>query len=214
MRLIVIRHGETSYNVEDRLTGQSDISLSSLGEQQALAVASYLSTEQLDVIVSSDLQRARATATAVAQHHGLTVQEDPLLRELSLGTWEGRTMAEVWLSEPDQVERWIADPSIYAPEGGETLLEFHDRIVCALDRWYALCPDATVVWVTHAGVIGVLICHVLEIDLERRWQFHHDNASVTELSIVGSRISLVRLNETAFLREKSRQETQKTNDPS
>lgn len=199
MRLIVIRHGETPYNVEDRLTGQSDIPLSSLGEQQAFALATYLSTEQLDVIVSSDLQRARATAIAVAQHHESTLQEDPLLRELSLGQWEGRTMAEIEASEPDLVRCRLADPFTYAPEGGETLLQFRDRIARALENWYTYHPDSTVVWVTHAGVIGVLICHVLEIDLKRRWQFHHDNASVTELSVVGPRISLVRLNETAFL---------------
>jgi probable phosphoglycerate mutase len=199
VRLIVIRHGETPYNVEDRLTGQSDIPLSNLGEQQAFAVAAYLSTEQLDVIVSSDLQRARATAMAVAQYHELTLQEDPLLRELSLGQWEGRTMAEIEASEPDLVQRRLADPFTSAPEGGETLLQFRDRIARALENWYRYHPESTVVWVTHAGVIGVLICHVLEIDLKRRWQFHHDNASVTELSVVGPRISLVRLNETAFL---------------
>jgi broad specificity phosphatase PhoE len=136
---------------------------------------------------------------AVAQYHEATLQEDPLLRELSLGQWEGRTMAELEASEPDLVRRRLADPLTYAPKGGETLLQFRDRIARALENWYRYYPDGTVVWVTHAGVIGVLICHVLEIDLKRRWQFHHHNASVTELSIVGPRISLVRLNETAFL---------------
>jgi probable phosphoglycerate mutase len=201
VRLIVIRHGETLYNAEHRLTGQSDIPLSGLGEQQALAVAAYLSTEQINVIVSSDLQRARATAIAVARYHELTLQEDPRLRELSLGQWEGQTMEQIEASEPDLVRRRLADPFTIAPEGGETLLPFRDRIARALENWYRSHPDGTVVWVTHAGVIGVLICHVLEMDLKRRWQFHHDNASVTELSIVGPRISLVRLNETAFLRQ-------------
>jgi broad specificity phosphatase PhoE len=201
VRLIVIRHGETTYNVEDRLTGQSDIPLSSLGEQQANAVAAYLATEKLDVIVSSDLQRARRTAEAIAHYHGLTVEQDSLLREWSLGTWEGRTMAEIRVSEPDLVQRRIADPFTYVPEGGETLQQFHDRVVLALERWTTRYPDSTVVWVAHAGIIGVLICHVLEIDLRRRWQFRHDNASVTELNIIGSRVTLVRLNETAFLGE-------------
>src|SRR5204862_304463 len=134
------------------LTGQSDIPLSSLGEQQAFALATYLSTEQLDVIVSSDLQRARATAIAVAQHHESTLQEDPLLRELSLGQWEGRTMAEIEASEPDLVRCRLAHPFTYAAEGGETLLQFRDRIARALENWYTYHPDSTVVWLTHAGV--------------------------------------------------------------
>ena len=77
MRLIVVRHGETLYNLEDRLTGQSDIPLSSLGERQATLVGTFLATEQVDVVVSSDLQRARKTAMAIAAHHDLLVEEDP-----------------------------------------------------------------------------------------------------------------------------------------
>jgi probable phosphoglycerate mutase len=201
VRLIVVRHGETFNNVEDRFTGQSDVPLSPIGERQALAVGAYLATDRLDAIVSSDLQRARLTAQAIAKYHQLAVEEDPQLRELSLGQWEGRTPAEVQAAEPDALMRWRADPSTSAPAGGETLLQFRDRIVSSLDRWYERYPDGTVLWVAHAGLIGVLICHLLGVDLNRRWQFHHDNASVTELLIRPPRVSLVRLNETAFLRQ-------------
>jgi probable phosphoglycerate mutase len=201
VRLIVVRHGETFNNIEDRFTGQSDVSLSPLGERQALAVGAYLATDHLDAIVSSDLQRARLTAQAIAKYHPLSVVEDPQLRELSLGQWEGKTPAEVQAVEPDALLRWRADPSTSAPVGGETLIQFRDRIARGLDHWYSRYPDGTVLWVAHAGLIGVLVCHLLEIDLNRRWQFHHDNASVTELLIRPPRVSLVRLNETAFLRE-------------
>jgi len=201
VRLIVVRHGETFNNVEDRFTGQSDVPLSPSGEKQALAVAAYLATDRLDAIVSSDLQRARLTAQAIAKYHQLSVEEDPQLRELSLGQWEGRTPAEVQEVEPDALMRWRADPSTSAPAGGETLIQFRDRITRGLDHWYSLYPDGTVLWVAHAGLIGVLVCHLLGIDLNRRWQFHHDNASVTELLIRPPRVSLVRLNETAFLRQ-------------
>lgn len=201
MRLIVVRHGETFNNAEDRFTGQSDVPLSPLGERQALAVGAYLATDRFDAIVSSDLQRARLTARAIAKYHQLSVEEDPQLRELSLGQWEGRTPAEVQAVEADALMRWRADPSTSAPAGGETLIQFRDRIASALDHWHSRYPDGTVLWVAHAGLIGVLVCHLLGIDLNRRWQFHHDNASVTELLIRPSRVSLVRLNETAFLRQ-------------
>lgn len=201
MRLIVARHGETFNNVEDRFTGQSDVPLSPIGERQALALGAYLAGDHLDVIVSSDLQRARITARAIARYHDLPVEEDPRLRELSLGKWEGMTPTEVQVNEPDALLRWRADPSSSAPAGGETLIQFRARIVDALDNWYGRYPDGTVLWVAHAGLIGVLVCHMLGIDLNRRWQFHHDNASVTELRINGPRVSLVRLNETAFLRQ-------------
>jgi probable phosphoglycerate mutase len=199
VRLIVIRHGETTYNSEDRLTGQADIALSPLGEQQASAVGAYLATEHIDLIVSSDLQRARKTAQAIAHYHALAVQEDPLLRELSLGNWEGRIMAEIRVTEPDLVQRRLADPFTYAPEGGETLQQFSDRVARALKHWSTHYPASTVVWVAHAGVIGTLICLALELNPQRRWQFRHDNASVTELNITPGRVTIQRLNETAFL---------------
>ena len=200
MRLIVVRHAETSCNVEGRFTGQTDSPLSLLGEQQILLLGKYLATEQLDVIVSSDLQRARTTAQAIARHHGLAVQEDADLREISLGTWEGRMFSEVYECEADLVALWKADPLTYAPQGGETLVQLHERIVRALERWYTRFPDATVVWVTHGSFIGVLICHMLNIDIQRRGQFRRNNASISEFVFVdGNLVKLVRLNETAFL---------------
>lgn len=199
MRLIIIRHGETLYNIDHRLTGQDETPLSVTGEQQALAVGNYLATESLDCIVSSDLQRAYKTAQAIAQHHGLSVEKDPLLREHSLGVWQGKTMTEVQASDPETYRLWREDPLQYAPGGGETLAQFRDRIAQAFQYWFERYPDGTVVWVAHAGVVGTTICLLLEIDPTRRWQFHHDNASVTELRIAQSRASLVRLNETAFL---------------
>ena len=67
-------------------------------------------------------------------------------------------------------------------------------------RWQTEYPDASVLWVTHGGLIGVLLCHVLGIDLKRRWQFSHDNASISELRLRGDRLIIVRLNETAHIR--------------
>jgi broad specificity phosphatase PhoE len=199
VRLIVVRHGETSYNVEDRLTGQADIPLSPLGEQQALRVGAYLASEKLDGIVSSDLQRARNTAFAIAAHHGLAVEEDPDIREIALGNWEGMLFSEIMALEPELVANWRANASLFAPTGGETLIQLRTRIVCALDRWYTRYPDGNVVWVAHGGTIGVLICHLLDIDINRRRQFHLDNASVSEFIYESERIRIMRLNETAFL---------------
>ncbi len=199
MRLIVVRHGETLYNMEDRLTGQADIPLSPLGERQAERVGTYLADEKLDGIVSSDLQRARVTALAIAAYHGLTVQQDPDIREIALGSWEGLLSSEVALLEPELMAKWQADSSLFAPVGGETLTQLHVRIVRALDRWSTRYPNGTVVWVAHGGLIGVLICHLLDMDIKRRRQFHLDNASVSEFRLEPERTRIFRLNETAFL---------------
>ena len=95
MRLIVVRHGRTPFNVEGRFTGQLDIPLDELGERQAEALGRRLSETRLDAVVSSDLGRARATAQAIAYHHSLPVEgrggEDVDLGGSALGRWEGST---------------------------------------------------------------------------------------------------------------------------
>ena len=200
MRLIVVRHGETFYNAQRRLTGQSDVPLTPLGERQAAALGDCLATEHVDVVVTSDLERARVTARSIAGNHGLDLQEDIDLRELAFGEWEGYTYDEVLARDANRASLWRADPCVYAPPGGETVAQLRDRCARALKRWQTLYPEASVLWVTHGGLIGVLLCHVLGIDLKRRWQFRHDNASISEMLFRGEHVTIVRLNETAHIR--------------
>ena len=200
MRLIVVRHGETQYNIQNRITGQSDVPLSPLGERQAERVGAYLATKKIDIIVSSDLQRARATAQAIARSHAIAIQEDADLREIAMGEWEGHNSAEITALFAEAQIKWRADATHYAISGGgENLTQVHTRIVRVVERWYTQYPDATVVWVTHGGFIGLLACHLLGLAISRRWQFRHDNASITEFWIQPERVIMVHLNETAHL---------------
>ncbi len=201
MRLIVVRHGETLYNAQSRVTGQSDIPLSALGERQAAALGKRLAAEPLAAIAASDLQRARDTAQAIARYHELPVQEDADLREISFGVWEGAIYDEIVARDADLVQRWLSDPTIYAPPGGETVIQLRDRVVRALERWQTRCPETTILWAVHGGVIEVLLCHLLGVDLKLRWQFRHENASITEIDLGHKDTRVVRLNETAHLDE-------------
>lgn len=200
MRLIIVRHGETLYNEQDRITGQSDVPLNSLGELQAAALGGCLATEQLDAIVTSDLERTRVTARAIAHKHGIPIQEDIDLRELAFGEWEGCIFNEILEKDANRASLWRTDPTIYAPPGGETVVQVRDRCARALHRWQTRYPDGSVVWVTHGGLIGVFVCHVLGIDLKRRWQFRHDNASISEMLFRNDRVIIIRWNETAHIR--------------
>jgi alpha-ribazole phosphatase len=209
MRLLIVRHGATLNNAQARYTGQSDVPLNALGERQAEALGLRLANQRLDAIVSSDLQRARVTAEAIARHHDQPIQFDSDLREISLGEWEGLTYAEVLIRDPDRAAGWQADSLTIAPPGGETTIEFRDRLLRAFDRWRTAYPNETVLWVTHGGAIGILLCHLLGMDLERRWQFRRDNTAITEFDIgpnTGRHASqspyyaiLMRLNDTGHL---------------
>jgi broad specificity phosphatase PhoE len=137
-RLLLVRHGETDWNAEGRLQGQTDRPLSEFGRRQALRLADDLATEQLDAIYSSDLARARETAEIVGERHRLPVVLDPDLREKDWGTWEGITAVE-----RDRVE--------FVGESTET---HRERILRSLRRISERHPGAdSVLVVTHGGSI-------------------------------------------------------------
>ena len=202
MRLLIVRHGATLNNASGRYTGQSDVGLSSLGARQAEAVAARLASEQLYQIVSSDLLRARQTAERIAARHpDVPLSLDADLREISMGVWEGLTHAEVLARDPERFARWSDDAGAVAPPGGETYAQLSERMARALDRWATEYPSGTTLWVTHGGAIGVLLCHVLGLDLSRRMQFRRDNTAITELVITDGMVLLVRHNDTAHLEQ-------------
>ncbi len=212
MRLMLVRHGATANNAQQRYTGHSDVPLSPLGLRQATALAAALAAERFDLILSSDLARARQTVEAIAARNAAPLRLDADLREMAMGAWEGRTRAEAVALEPEAWARWWAQSDVYPPPGGETLLQLRDRAARAIDHCYAEHPAGTVLWVTHGGLIGVLLCHLLGIDLAHRWQFRRDNAGITELEVGPDRRErgnpaprmraiLLRLNDTSHLKD-------------
>ena len=131
-RILAIRHGETAWNTESRIQGHTDIPLNDTGLWQAERVAQALLGESLQAVYSSDLQRARTTAEAIAQAQQLTLSLDPGLRERHFGHLEGLTHQEITARWPEQARRWRERDPAFGPDGGETLQAFYDRVVCTL----------------------------------------------------------------------------------
>jgi glucosyl-3-phosphoglycerate phosphatase len=160
--LVVWRHGQTSYNVEHRFQGQSDIPLDEAGRRQAAEAAPYLAAMRPSAIFSSDLSRASATAAALARLTGLPVQLDKDLRERSGGSWEGLTEAEIR-------ERFPLERATWSPPDGEPALAVADRASAALDRIAASTPaGSTTVVVSHGAALGMAVARLLEIPWEPR----------------------------------------------
>lgn len=200
MRLLLIRHGITQHNIDGMYTGQTDAPLTELGERQAEAAGKYLASEKIDVIVSSDLQRTRHTAMAIARHHHLPVLEDPNLREIGMGSWEGFTPAQI---QARNLAEWNAvrgDPIHVAPPGGESFTQLQERASRAQQHYLEHYADQTVLWATHGGFIGIFFCHALKLGLQYRHCFRHDNTSISELLFEQELPWIMRLNDTAHLR--------------
>ncbi|HEU5348376.1 MAG TPA: histidine phosphatase family protein [Ktedonobacterales bacterium] len=199
MRLVVVRHGATESNLASQFTGHLDVPLSALGERQAQALASALAHEQFDALISSDLQRARATLAPLAELLGLPVRVDSALREIGAGVWEGQTGAAVRALYPGAIELWESSET-FTPEGGESIAVCRERIVDVFERTCREFPDGSVLWMTHGGVLGILLCHVLGLTIDRRGQFRRDNTAIFEFDVRADRCIVLRANDVTHLR--------------
>jgi broad specificity phosphatase PhoE len=160
--VILMRHGETDWNAELRMQGHRDIPLNALGLAQAQAAAPSVAALAPDVIVSSDLQRAAVTATAVADILGLPLTTDPRLRETSMGQWEGLTREDIVSGWPGYWERWRDTSAVFAPPDGESRIEVAARaaeVVAELDGSEA----RRALLVAHGGLVVGLTGLLLDL---------------------------------------------------
>lgn len=159
-RLVLLRHGETDWNAAGRMQGHLDIPMNATGQRQASAAAKALA-DRFDAarIVSSDLSRAQETARAVAEATGLSVVTDERLREINVGEWVGRTLADIVADDPTIGERLHRGEDVRRSATGETSSEMGQRIAEALHDIAAGADDGeTVLVVTHgmAARIGAV----------------------------------------------------------
>jgi adenosylcobinamide kinase/adenosylcobinamide-phosphate guanylyltransferase len=185
--------------MQGRYQGQADLPLSKVGRRQAARLASRLAQEEIHAIYASDLQRARETAAAVASLHNLPVRDDPRLREMDFGEWEGLTYEEIQERDPQQLAAWEAGPLDVAPPGGETLAQVAARVQAVLDEITAAHPDQTVLLVGHGGPLRVLLCLALGLSPQVHWQFGLNVASVSQVCLYDGDAVLTQLNDTGHL---------------
>jgi broad specificity phosphatase PhoE len=144
-RLVLLRHGQTLWNVEHRFQGQTDIPLDETGLAQAERAARLLAALSPDLIVSSDLQRATATAAPLARLTELEVSLDKDLRERSGGCWEGLTDTEI-------TQGWPAERASWNPPDGEPTGAVADRVRAALSRVAKRLED-------EGGGLAIVVSH-------------------------------------------------------
>jgi glucosyl-3-phosphoglycerate phosphatase len=165
-RIVLLRHGQTDYNVAGRMQGHIDSQLTAEGRAQAAQAAPVLAAMPFDRIVSSDLSRAHDTAVTVAEKIGLPVTLDTRLRETHLGEWQGHTVEEVEADYPGQIADWRSDPR-WAPPGGESRVGVVERalpVVEEIDAELAAEPGSqSLLLVAHGGMIGGLVSGLLEL---------------------------------------------------
>lgn len=154
-RLIIWRHGRTEWNAIGRIQGQTDTHLDEIGLAQAASAAPTLAALRPDMIISSDLARASATAAALAARTGLSVDLDPRLRERDFGPWQGKTQVEISRLYPEEFANWVAGKPQLGPDI-ESLEDMYDRVGAALrDAAGRVGAEGTAVVISHGAAARV-----------------------------------------------------------
>ena len=202
-RIIAIRHGETAWNVDTRIQGQLDIGLNATGRWQAQRAASALAGETIAAVYSSDLLRAWDTAISVANAVAQNVITNEGLRERGFGVFEGKTFAEIGEKWPAQALAWRRREPTFAPEGGESLEQFRDRILNVVDTLASPHLGHQIVVVAHGGVMDVLYRAATRQDVQAPRTWDLGNATINRLLWTPEGLSIVGWADTHHLDENS-----------
>lgn len=184
--IVLVRHGQTEYNREGRWQGSgSDVPLDEVGRAEAARVAAALAERfdgWIEAVYTSDLERARETARIVAARFGLETVDEPGLRELSHGRWEGFTHAEVEERWPGEHAAYQADPYHVRRGGGDSYEDLAARLWPALERLADRHRGQRIVAVSHGGPIRLALSRILDRPLADRDALGVLNGSWFEVS--------------------------------
>ena len=177
---LLLRHGQTPMSVQKRYAGLSDVPLTEVGVQQAVAAGKRLASAGLTAIVTSPLARTLRTAEEVAAATGAPVEADEGFRETDFGAWDGLTFAEVRERWPAELAAWLADPAV-APPGGESFVDVSNRVGSALRRVLAGYQSRTVLIVSHVTPIKTLVAAALLAPPPALYRMHLDVGALCQV---------------------------------
>lgn len=180
--LLVVRHGETEWNVERRFQGQFDSPLTDTGRAQAAALGQRLQNCPFDELIASDLGRARETAAIIAEQTGHVVQTDNRLRERGYGLLEGLTLPEIKTRHADVLAALYAGDPDYVIPDGESLREHYRRNVDFIEAYLARRAGSIAALVVHGGVLESIFRYVARLSLDHPRCIMANNASLSVVS--------------------------------
>jgi len=197
--IILARHGETKWNVEEVFRGRIDIELNENGIKQAELLAEYLSDSKIDAILSSPLKRAFKTAEMIANYHKLNVEITPGLTDFNYGEWQGLPHQEVKDKYKELYTEWIQNPHQVKIPAGESLNEVRERAMGVVGNIIAKYKG-TVALVSHRVVNKVLICALLGLDNSHFWNIKQDTCGISTFTYENELFILTEHNNTSYLK--------------
>lgn len=199
VRIILIRHGQTEWNREERFRGHVDIDVDETGLRQAEAAAQRVTQWEVAAVYSSPLRRAMTTARIIADRLALPVVPLEGISDMNFGVWQGLSVGEVKDRYPDLFDLWRYSPHRLEIPQGECLEDVQKRAVATIDDLATRHEGETVAVVTHRVVCKVLLCHLLGLDNSHFWQMAQDATAINVFEMSEGRAAVTLLNDTCHL---------------
>ena len=197
--LLLVRHAQTTSNVNGRYMGWIDEDLSEEGITQATRLSRRLSRWPIAAVFSSPLKRASRTADLLAYPHRLPVQQLHELGEIRIGAWEGMFAREIEAEFPELWRTWRTDPSTVQMPAGESLTQVSQRAIVAFEHMLRENQGRQVLAVTHDVVVRILVSYCLKVSTAIYRRLEAANSSLTVIQSVNGTYRLRLLNDTAHL---------------
>ena len=198
-KILLIRHGDTDWNVEEIFRGRADIELNETGIKQAELLAKHLADEKIVAIYSSPLKRALRTAEIIAGSRNVDVAPAPELIDFDYGEWQGLSHDAVKHKYKTLYEEWLKKPHLAKMPKGESLDDVRKRAISLVDRLIAE-HEGTIALVSHRVIHKVIICALLGLDNSHFWNIKVDTCGITEFIYQDERFILEKHNDTSFLK--------------
>ncbi len=198
-QFILVRHGQTAWNLVERFRGRADIPLNDSGLEQARRVARRLAGVPYAAVYASPLQRAVETARPIAEAKDLPVQPHPGLLDIDFGALQGLTVPEALEQYPEECRGWLTRPGEVHFPGGESLDQVRARATGMLQGLAAAHAGAIVVLVGHKIINKVILCIVLGLTDDDLWRVEQDNAAINRFEFRDGAWMVQLLNDTCHL---------------
>lgn len=199
-RILLVRHGRTEWNKDQRFRGTVDIPLDEQGRKEAACARDWLETETFHAAYTSPLSRAVETAEIILRPHGLAVQKHDGLTDLNYGEWQGKPNEEVRETYPELYRHWREAPHTVVFPGGEGLDAVRKRCLATAEEVAARHPEQTVLLAAHRVVNKVLIAALLGLDDSHFWEIGQDTAALNEFVYQDGKWICRLVNDTCHLR--------------
>ncbi len=202
MKLFLIRHGESEWNRLNKVQGLGDPGLSLEGKLQVERLAERLAQEEIDLIYTSPLLRARQTAQAISDIGHAPIKELENLREITLGVWEGKSFEEIGRLFKKDYKIWLKSPSKTRIAQAEKLTAFKKRVTAAFKTITKNNAAENIAVVTHNGVISVFLSYILNANFDQL--FHLlciNNAGITKVDFENKIFTVFFINDTCHLHD-------------